>query len=57
MDSKEFKELTYEIAVVEYALAVQYERAENEDLDTFDALFEVGSIVDRVTRKITETLL
>ena len=57
LDSKEFKELTYEIAVVEYALAVQYERAENEDLDTFDALFEVGSIVDRVTRKITEALL
>jgi len=57
LDSKEFRGLTYEIAVVEYALAVQYERAENEDLDTFDALFEVGSIVDRVTRKITDMLL
>jgi len=56
IDSKQFKEITFEIAIVEYALAVQYERAENEDLDTFDALFEVGSIIDRVTRKITQSL-
>ena len=56
LDSKQFKEVTYEIAIVEYALAVQYERAENEELDAFDALFEVGSIIDRVTRKITQTI-
>ena len=56
LDSRQFKEITYEIAIVEYALAVQYERAENEELDTFDALFEVGSIIDRVTRKITSIL-
>lgn len=56
LESRQFKEIAYEIAVVEYAIAVQYERSENEDLDTFDALFEVGSIIDRVMRKITATL-
>lgn len=56
VDSRHFKEIVYEIAVVEYALAVQYERAENEEVDPFDALFEVGSIIDRVTRKITRVL-
>ncbi|GIK54944.1 MAG: hypothetical protein HND44_01060 [Chloroflexi bacterium] len=53
VDSRQFKEIVYEIAVVEYALAVQYERAESEEVDPFDALFEVGSIIDRVTRKIS----
>lgn len=56
VDSRQFKEIVYEIAVVEYALAVQYERAENEEVDPFDALFEVGSIIDRVTRKTTDLL-
>ncbi len=56
LESRQFREIAYEIAVVEYAIAVQYERAENEELDTFDALYEVGSIIDRVSRKITLTL-
>jgi hypothetical protein len=56
LDSRQFKEITYEIAVVEYAIAVQYERSLNEELDAFDALFEVGSIIDRVTRKIALSL-
>ena len=42
--------------MVEYAIAVQYERAHNEELDAFDALFEVSSIIDRVTRKISTSL-
>ena len=56
LDSRQFKEIAYEIAVVEYAIAVQYERSLNEELDAFDALFEVGSIIDRVTRKIALSL-
>lgn len=56
LESRQFREVAYEIAVVEYAIAVQYERAENEELDTFDALYEVGSIIDRVSRKIALTL-
>lgn len=56
VDSRQFKEIVYEIAVVEYALGVQYERAENEEVDPFDALFEVGTIINRVTRKITQLL-
>jgi len=56
LESRQFKEIAYEIAVVEYAIAVQYERSENEELDAFDALFEVGSIIDRVMRKITLAL-
>lgn len=56
LESRQFKEIAYEIAVVEYAIAVQYERSENEELDAFDALYEVGSIIDRVTRKIALSL-
>lgn len=56
VDSRQFKEIIYEIAVVEYALSVQYERAETEEVDPHDALFEVGSIINRVTRKITQLL-
>jgi hypothetical protein len=56
VDSRQFKEIVYEIAVVEYALAVQYERAEAEEVDPHDALFEVGFIINRVTRRLTEIL-
>ena len=56
LESRQFKDIVYEVAVVEYAIAVQYERAHNEELDAFDALFEVSSIIDRVTRKISTSL-
>ena len=56
VDSRQFKEIVYEIAVVEYALAVQYERAETEELDTLDTLFEVGYIINRVARRIAQLL-
>jgi len=56
LESRQFKDIVYEVAVVEYAIAVQYERAHNEELDVFDALFEVSSIIDRVTRKIASSL-
>jgi hypothetical protein len=56
VEARQFKEIVYEIAVVEYALAVQYERAETEEVDPHDALFEVGFIINRVSRKITQLL-
>jgi len=55
VETKQFNEIVYEIAVVEYALGVQYERIENEkEIDPFDALFEIGRIINRLTRKIDQ---
>lgn len=55
VESKQFNEIIFEIAIVEYALGVQYERIENEDeVDPFDALFEIGRIINRLTRKIDQ---
>lgn len=56
VESRQFKETIYEIAIVEYSLAVQNERAENEDLDPFDAIFDIRDIIDRLTKKIYQVL-
>jgi len=56
VESRQFKETIYEIAIVEYSLAVQNERAENEDLDPFDAIFDIRDIIDRLTKKIYQIL-
>ncbi len=56
VESRQFKEMVYEIAAVEYALAVQYERAGQEDLDPFEALFEIHDIIDRISRRFSTAL-
>jgi hypothetical protein len=53
VDARQFKEIVYEIAAVQYALAVQYERADSEGIDAFEALYDTEQIINRVTRKIT----
>ena len=51
-ESKQFLEIAYEIATVEYAQAVQYERlSKGEEIPVEDALFNVRDIIDRLTRK------
>ncbi len=56
-DSRHFLAMVYEVAAVEYAQAVQFERFnQGEQIDAAEALFAVGDAVDRVTRKFAEVL-
>jgi len=51
-DSRHFLAMVYEVAAVEYAQAVPFERIQQgEQVDAADALFAVGDIVDRITRR------
>jgi len=53
-DSRHFLAMVYEVAAVEYAQAVQFERFnQGEQIDAAEALFAVGDIVDRVTRRFS----
>lgn len=57
LDSKHFLEITYEIAGVEYAQVLAFERLyQGEEVDTADALFGVGETIDRISRRIAEIL-
>ncbi|HUE85097.1 MAG TPA: ATP-binding protein [Vicinamibacterales bacterium] len=51
--SPEFRKLAYEIAFTEYAVAVAREQAtrQGEAYDAIDALTDVRSVIDRVTRR------
>jgi hypothetical protein len=54
-DSRHFLAMVYEVAAVEYAQAVQFERFnQGEQIDAAEALFAVGDAVDRVTRRFAE---
>jgi hypothetical protein len=56
-DSRHFLAMVYEVAAVEYAQAVQFERFnQGEQIDAAEALFAVGDAVDRVTRKFALVL-
>jgi hypothetical protein len=55
--SSEFLQMAYEIAGVEYAQAIQYERiGQGQPVDPEDALFSVGEAIDRITRRFAEVL-
>ena len=52
-----FRQLCYEIAAIEYALAVPYEKIERDELfEASDALFDVKETINRITRKLTLAL-
>lgn len=54
---KQFREMCYEVAAVEYALAFGYERVENEDVrEPADALYEVRETIDRITNRLATVL-
>jgi hypothetical protein len=56
-DSHQFLAMVYEVATVEYAQAVPFERIlQGEQVDAAEALFAVGDTVDRVTRKFSSVL-
>ncbi|NBC29401.1 MAG: hypothetical protein GVY29_05345, partial [Spirochaetes bacterium] len=50
-----FRQVAFEIAVVEYAQAIQFERFESgESFDAADAVFSIGEVIDRVSRKLQD---
>lgn len=56
-DSREFREVCYEVAAVEYAIALPYEKLEKDELyPAEDALFDVKETIDRVTKLFMEQL-
>lgn len=55
--SRQFREISYEVAVVEYALALPYERLERMDYyPAEEALFDVSETIDRVTKRFVKLL-
>jgi hypothetical protein len=55
--SRVFLTMAYEIAAVEYAQAIPYERIQQgEQVDAAEALFSVRETVDRVVRRFSEAL-
>ena len=56
-DSREFREVCYEVAAVEYAIALPYEKLEKDELyPAEDALFDVKETIDRVTKRFMDQL-
>ena len=56
-DSQQFREVSYEAAAVEYAIALPYEKLEQDELyPAEDALFDVRETIDRVTKRFMQAL-
>ena len=57
IEGRQFRDVCYEVAAVEYALAVPYERLErDEHYEAADALYDVKDTINRVTRRFTQVL-
>ena len=55
IESKVFRDVSYEVAAVEYALALPFEKMKIDNLyDAADALYDTREIINRVTRKFAE---
>lgn len=53
VNSPQFRLMAFDVAVVEYAQALQFERVSSgESFDAADAVYSIGEIIDRVTRRI-----
>ena len=56
-DARQFREICYEVAAVEYAVALPYERLEKDAMyHASDALFDVKDTIDRVTKRFIQIL-
>ncbi len=56
--SRQFREICYEVAAVEYAIALPYEKLEKDQLyHAEDALFDVRDTIDRVTKSFVQVLV
>lgn len=57
VESKNFREISYELAIVEYALAIPFERIKIDELyDASDALFDTRETINRLSKKISEVI-
>ena len=57
IDGRQFREISYEVAAVEYALALEHERAESEEVnDAEDALYNVRETINRISQRVAEVL-
>jgi hypothetical protein len=56
VDSRQFREICCEVAAVEYAIVLQYERLEKGDQDASQALDEVRHTINRVTARFAQIL-
>ena len=58
ISSRQFREICYEAAAVEYAIALPYEKLEKDELyHAEDALFDVRDTIDRVTKSFVKALV
>jgi hypothetical protein len=55
IESRSFREISYEVALVEYAIAIQYEKMDQE-LDPYTTLLEVRETVNRVAKRFAVVL-
>ena len=56
-DARQFREVCYEVAAVQYAIALPYEKLERNELyHASDALFDVKDTIDRVTKRFMQVL-
>lgn len=56
-ESRLFLSMVYEVAAVEYAQAIPFERIQQgEQVDAAEALFDVGYTIDRITRRFSSIL-
>jgi len=57
IDSRQFREVSYEVAAVEYAVAVPYERVDRDPYYAAeDALYDVRDTIDRVSRRFAAAI-
>ncbi len=57
VESRNFKEISYELAIVEYALAIPFERIRIDELyDASDALLDTREIINRLSKKVAEVI-
>lgn len=57
LSSRDFLSMAYEIAGVEYAQAIQFERLEQgQQVDPEDTLYSIGETIDRISRKFALVL-
>lgn len=57
VESQQFREISYEVATVEYALALPLEKYEKGELhDASDALYEIRDTIDRITKRFVAVL-
>lgn len=57
VESRQFREICYEIAAVEYAIVLPHEKAEQSEIYlASDALFDVRDTINRITRRFVGLL-